>query len=185
MATQWRNTDNTYGWASIVQHWLALPLVLFLLGSGIYMVTLTYYDPLYTRLPHWHKVVGVLTLLLTLARIAWRLGSTRPAPLPAPRWQQWSARLVHLGFYLALLALGITGYIITTAKGKPIDLFWGWQLPALGSWPTDTAELSGVLHRWIGYGIGALILLHSCAALVHHFIQRDATLRRMLRPRSR
>ena len=183
MTGQWRNTRNSFGWASIALHWISLPLVLFLLVEGIYMVTLTYYDPLYTTLPHWHKVAGAAIVVLTVGRLLWNLLNPHPAPLPAPRWQQWSARLVHLAFYVLLLALGVTGYIFTTAKGKPIDLVFGWQIPALRSWPTDRAELAGALHRWIAYGVGALILLHSGAALYHHFIRHDATLQRMLTPR--
>ena len=178
----WRNSTAGYGWTSIILHWLSFLIVLFLLVEGVYMVTLTYYDPLYHTLPHWHKVAGVIITLLTLGRLLWNQLNPHPALLPAPRWQQLAARLVHLAFYVALLALGVTGYVITTAKGKPIDLVAGLQIPALGSWPTATAELMGVLHRWIAYTVGGLILLHSGAALAHHFIQRDATLRRMLLP---
>ncbi len=178
----WRNTYEGYGWASIILHWLSFLLVLFLLVEGIYMVTLTYYDPLYHTLPHWHKVAGVVTLLLTVGRLFWNRLTPRPALLPAPRWQQMVARSVHWAFYGALLALGVTGYVITTAKGKPIELVGGLQIPALRSWPTDVAELTGSLHRWLAYSVGALTLLHGGAALQHHFFHRDATLRRMLRP---
>jgi len=183
MEGTWRNTRDRFGWTSILLHWISFLLVLFLLVEGIYMVTLTYYDPLYTTLPHWHNVAGVAIVLLTVGRLLWNRLNPLPAPLPAPRWQQWSARLVHLAFYLLLLALGLTGYVITTAKGKPIDMVFGWQIPALRSWPTDIAEAMGFLHRWVAYGLGALILLHSGAALLHHFVQHDTTLKRMLSPR--
>lgn len=182
MTGYWRNTPTGFGWITIALHWLSFLLVLFLLVEGIYMVTLTYYDPLYNTLPHWHKVAGVLVLLLTLLRLLWRLTNPRPLPLPAPPWQQWSARLVHLSFYVLLLGLGVSGYIFTTAEDKPIPLFWGWQIPALKEWPSATADLAGVLHRWMAYGIGALMVLHSGAALFHHFVQRDETLLRILRP---
>lgn len=182
MARYWRNTQNGFGWISILLHWVSFLLVLFLLVEGAYMVTLTYYDPLYNTLPQWHKLAGVFVILLTCGRLAWRAGNPRPAPLPAPPWQQWLARLVHLAFYVTLLALGVTGYIITTAKGKPIDLFWGWQIPAMGEWSVDMNELAGLSHRWIAYGVGALTLLHGGAALFHHLFLRDDTLRRMLVP---
>jgi cytochrome b561 len=181
-AQHWRNTAEGYGWISIALHWVSFVLVLFLLVEGAWMVTLTYYDPLYHTLPHWHKVAGVTIVLLTVVRLAWRLTNPRPALLPAPSWQHWSARLVHLAFYVALVALAVTGYVITTAKGKPIELFWGWQIPAWRSWPSDLQELHGFLHRWIAYGMAVLMVLHAGAALFHHFIQHDSTLRRMLRP---
>lgn len=182
MTIQWRNHSRSYGWINIALHWLTLPLVLFLLGSGIYMVTLSYYDPLYHRLPYWHKLLGVLVTGLTLVRIVWRLVDVHPADLPAPQWQLWAGRLVHLAFYVALLGLGITGYIFVTAEGDPIELFAGLAIPAMGTWPSDVADACGWLHRWIAYGMGALILLHTGAALEHHFLQKDATLHRMLWP---
>lgn len=182
MAWQWRNTTAGYGWISIALHWISLPLVLFLLAEGIYMVTLTYYDPLYHTLPHWHKVAGVVISLITCFRLAWMGFNPRPELLAAPHWQQLAARLVHVAFYVALLALAVSGYCITTAKGQPIDLFAGWQIPSLGTLEPTTATLLGDAHRWLAYGVGALIVLHSGAALLHHFHRRDASLRRMLVP---
>lgn len=182
MQTQWRNTTQGYGWISIVLHWVTLPPVLFLLGSGIYMVTLTYYDPLYHRLPHWHKLVGVATLLVTLLRLAWLATNPKPAVLALQHWQRQAAHLAHVTLYLALLALAATGYAITTAKGQSIALFWGLELPALGTLSPETTTLLGDAHRWIAYAMGVLILGHAGAALLHHFHYRDTTMKRMLWP---
>lgn len=182
MSIHLRNTPEGYGWISIVLHWVSFLLVLLLLGGGVFMVTLSYYDPLYHTLPHWHKVAGVVVIALTALRLGWLWRNPRPHLLAAPRWQQWSARAMHWTLYGLLLALGVTGYVMTTAQGKPIELVAGVRIPALRTWPTSTAELHGLLHRWGAYGLGALVLLHSGAALLHHFGHRDATLRRMLKP---
>lgn len=182
MTPRWLNSTDGYGWASILLHWVSFVLVLVLLASGVYMVTLSYYDPLYHRLPHWHKIAGVCITALTLFRLAWNLLNPHPLLLPAPRWQQISARSVHGLFYVLLFALGITGYVMTTAADKPLEWLFGWQIPALRTWPADIADTMGLLHEWIAYGVAVLILFHSTAALYHHFSRHDATLRRILKP---
>jgi cytochrome b561 len=40
-------------------------------------------------------------------------------------------------------------------------------------------------HEWLAYGAGLLALAHAGAAVHHHLIRRDATLRRMLGARPR
>lgn len=178
----WRNHPDGYGWISIFLHGLSALLALGLLAEGAYMVTLTYYDPLYHRLPHWHKVAGVNLLLLTLIRLLWLASGPRPALLPAPRWQQHLARLAHIGLYGLLFVPGLTGYLIATAKGQPLEGLPGLPLPALLPLSGETADRLGALHRWSAYALGALALLHAAAALWHQFVLRDGTLRRMLWP---
>ena len=163
-------------------HWLSLPLVVFLLLEGIYMVTLTYYDPLYHTLPQWHKVAGVSLLLLTLLRIVWIITNPAPAVLAQQRWQQLAARLVHRLLYGLLLLLGATGYCFTTAEGHPIEVVAGLKIPALFTLSPASVTLLGELHQWSAYALGGLICLHAGAALQHHFLYRDNTLKRMLKP---
>lgn len=178
----WRNSDLGYGWASILLHWASLPLVLFLLASGVYMVTLSYYDPLYHPLPQWHKEAGVVLAFLTLIRLIKLPFDKRPALLAMPAWQHHVARAVHGLLYLGMILLMVSGYAITTAEGQGIDVFGVLSIPAVSTWSAATVEAVGVAHRWIAYGLGGLIVAHAGAALHHHFRLHDKTLLRMLRP---
>lgn len=178
----WRNSHLGYGWASIVLHWLSLPLVLFLLASGVYMVTLSYYDPLYHPLPQWHKEVGVVLALLTLIRLLKMPFDKVPSLLAMPAWQHRVARAVHGLLYLGMVLLTVSGYAVTTAEGQSIDVFGVVSIPAVSAWSVQTVETLGIAHRWIAYGLGGLIAAHAGAALHHHFRLHDNTLRRMLYP---
>jgi len=53
-------------------------------------------------------------------------------------------------------------------------------VPAPPSLYKTQADIAGELHRYLSYALIALAALHAAAALKHHFIDRDATLKRML-----
>lgn len=178
----WRNSDVSYGWCSILLHWLSLPLVAFLLASGIYMVTLTYYDTLYHTLPQWHKVAGVALTLLTFLRLLWLAFNPHPALLPMPLWQRIAARAAHSLLYLLMLVLIVSGYCITTAEGHPIHVVGSLQVPAFTTWSAESVTWLGIVHQWSGYALGGVVCVHAGAALHHHLFLRDNTLRRMLYP---
>src|SRR5690625_5493956 len=96
-----------------------------LFGLGMHMVGLIYYDPSYNRAPSLHISLGLLVLLLTLIRIVWRLAQRRnPAPLPEhSRAVRLSSVVVQLSLYGLILAVVVTGYLMTTADGRSASLF--------------------------------------------------------------
>ena len=75
-----RNTLQTYGWVSILLHWIMAIALLGMYAVGTYMVELDYYDSLYHTLPNLHKSVGILLGLLLLVRLAWLYSQPRPSP---------------------------------------------------------------------------------------------------------
>lgn len=174
------NTETQYGVVSIVLHWLSFLLVAALFGVGLYMVDLTYYDPLYHELPQWHKLFGVVLAVLSLARILWRILSRSPTLLAAAGWQVAAARSVHWALYLLLLLLPLTGYLISTAEGSDLSAF-GWTLlPGLFELSPALADWAGSLHLWTAWGLIGLATVHALAAFKHHFVDRDSTLIRMV-----
>ncbi len=177
----WRNTPNNYGWISIGLHWLVAISVIGLFALGLWMVELTYYDPWYRRAPDLHKGVGVLLFFVMLARLAWHLGNPLPRLSGAP-WERLSARWVHGLLYLLLYALMVSGYLISTADGRAIDVFGFFNIPATLT-GKNQEDIAGVVHAVLAYGVIALATLHALAALKHHFIDRDNTLKRMLSTR--
>ncbi|MEE2732299.1 MAG: cytochrome b [Pseudomonadota bacterium] len=174
------NSESGYGLVSVLLHWLSALLTILLFGVGLYMVGLSYYDPLYHELPEWHKSVGVVLALLSLFRVVWRVLSGPPAPLAEKRWQGAAARLVHATMLALLILLPVTGYFIVTAEGKPLMVFELTLLPALLELTPNQTDLVGRWHLWGAWALIGLAALHAAAALKHHFIDADRTLIRML-----
>ena len=174
------NTDQAYGWVSILLHWaMAVSFVaMYLLGD--YMVDLDYYDPWYHRAPEIHKAVGILLVCLMGLRLGWNRLQSRPVELTHKSLQNSLARVAHNLFYLLVLLLFISGYLISTAKGKGIDVFELLTLPALLAENAERGELAGDIHVIIANFFIILALMHASAALHHHFVNKDFTLKRML-----
>lgn len=174
-----RNTQDGYGWVAIVFHWVMAVMIFAMFALGVWMRRLDYYDRWYHAAPDLHKSVGVLLLLLLLLRWLWRVSNIRPRPVGRP-WEQCTALLVHRLHYLLLFALMGTGYSIPTAEGVGIDLFGWFTVPAVTTFSKATADWIGVMHRDLAWAVVGLATIHAVAALKHHLIDKDHTLRRML-----
>lgn len=177
----WRNTRNSYGLVSISLHWLVALAVIGLFALGVWMVELTYYDPWYKTGPDLHRSVGITLFAVMLLRLAWRLLNPRPHPEGAPL-EQRLAGIVHSLLFVLLFLVMISGYLISTADGRAIDVFGLFSVPALISGREQQEDIAGLAHQILAYGLIALVTLHALAALKHHFIDRDQTLVRMLKP---
>ena len=177
------NSIAHFGWASIYLHWLSFIAITFLFFEGLYMVGLSYYDALYHTLPYWHKVVGLIVALFTALRLLILLLSQRPIPLAEHRMERYAAYTVHTLLYLCLILLLVSGYIITTGNGEPLTLNEHLSLPSVGRVHESVLLYIGDLHRWAAYGLATLVIGHSAAALKHHFIDKDDTLRRICFPK--
>ena len=177
----WRNHDRAYGWIAIALHWLMALAIIAMFGLGLWMRSLDYYHHWYHAAPELHKAVGMVLFALLIFRLGWRWSNPLPRPI-GPAWGQIVALLVHRLHYLLLLALMVSGYLIPTAKGAGIDLFGLCKIPALVMINDHTADLVGLAHRYLAWAVIVLAGLHAAAALKHHWIDRDTTLRRMLSP---
>lgn len=176
------NSIESYGWVSILLHWLSFVMAALIFGVGLYMVNLTYYDALYTVLPEWHKALGLLLAGLTVLRILWVTINPSPGFLGKSHAQRLLARSAHLSLYLLILVLTITGYFIVTADGSDLQVFGYSWIGAPLKLNAEQAEWIGKAHRWLAYGFSALVFIHALAALYHHYVHRDNTLKRMLFP---
>ena len=127
-----------------------------------------------------HKQVGVLLLILAVARLAWRLAKGAPPPLEAiPALMRRLAGLVHWLLYGLMLATPVLGILNTQAGGWPVR-FLGWPLPILVAKDHDLHELAEDAHAFLAWFMALLIAGHVAAALYHQFVQKDGTLARML-----
>ena len=161
-------------------HWLIALLILGLLGLGFYMHDLPL-SPQKLQLYAWHKWAGVTVFLLVILRLAWRV-THQPPPLPAgmPRWQQWAAHTTHVLLYLLMLAIPLSGWLMSSAKGFQTVWFGVLPLPDLLAKDKVLGDLLATLHMSLNLLLVALLVAHVGASLKHHFINKDDVLLRML-----
>jgi cytochrome b561 len=181
------NTDRRYGIAAIALHWVLAALITTLVVMGIYMVGLPDVGFSTTKivLVLTHKEIGVVVLGLVAVRLAWREWNILPRLVETlPEWQKVTAIFVHLSFYALMLALPITGWLMSSAAGIPVSVLNLFTLPDYLPHDDFLFERLRLLHDWLGYAMAMLICLHAGAALGHHFLLRDQTLRKMLWSRS-
>ena len=174
-----RNDRKRYGLIAILLHWTMALLVVGLFFLGIYMVDLDYTHPWYQKAPDLHRSLGVITGLLLLFRFGWRLANPLPERFGKP-WEQQAALWVHRLFYVLMATVVVSGYLITTADGQPVPVFDWFEIPATIQGFDNQEDAAGQAHEWLAYGLVALSVLHTLAALKHHFIDGDPTLLRML-----
>jgi cytochrome b561 len=128
----------------------------------------------------WHKFLGVIVLAYGLWRMAWRMRHGFPEPdVSMPRWQEATSKAVHVGLLAAIVAMPLSGILMTIAGGRALTVWGMTLLPSLGeiAWLDATA---GAVHETAPPILLLLLALHVGGALKHHFLDRDATLRRMI-----
>ena len=173
-----RDTAAGYGIVSRLLHWLMALAIFALFGLGVWMVGLGYYHPLYHTAPHWHKSVGLIVAFALVARVVWRLANVRPSDDDLSPLERVAARVAHWSFYGLLFVIAVSGYLMSTADGRPVAVFEWVSLPSPGTNP-GLESTAGAIHMWVSYLVIALAVVHTAAALKHHFIDRTSTLRRM------
>ena len=177
------NTEDRYGTIAILLHWSMAFLVIGLAALGLYMVTLPDigFNTRKVMLVLYHKEFGLLVLVLLVTRLAWRVTHILPRLVEhLPDWQKIAARFVHLCFYALLFALPLTGWLMSSAAGIPVSFFGWFMLPDFVHREDELFRLYIAVHKWLSYVLILFILVHAGAALRHHFVFKDDTLRRML-----
>ncbi|TDR93472.1 cytochrome b [Enterovirga rhinocerotis] len=180
-----------YSALAIAFHWTIAVLVLGLIASGWWM-TGAIRDPQRQAVAYdvyqLHKAFGLCVLLLTLARLGWRLGH-RPPPLPAHMRpiERFGAHAAHVALYALTLAVPLLGWAMVSASPLglptvPFGLFEWPHLPVLGPQDDPASVEAGFKlgHEVLAYSAAALVVLHVAAALKHHFVDHDGLLGRML-----
>lgn len=177
-----KSDANRWGAGARALHWLMALLIITLGLVGLYMADLPN-SPQKVKIYALHKSFGLTVLALLLLRVAWRMVDRRPDEVPMPHWQALAARGVHGLLYLLMLVLPLSGWLYNSASGPLFKVKWFglFTVPSL----TDGADpqLKAMAHAVHEYGFYLLVLLllaHVGGALKHHFVDRDATLTRML-----
>jgi cytochrome b561 len=161
-------------------HWLLALLLVGLVTLGLYMHELPL-SPRKLQLFSYHKWAGVTAFLLALIRITWR-ATHRPPPLPdgTSRFVRAASESVHGLLYVLMLAIPLSGWFMSSAKGFQTVWFGVLPIPDLiGKDPVLGNALMQV-HAYLNWTLIVLVLGHVAAALKHQLIDKDDLISRML-----
>ncbi|UWX04382.1 cytochrome b [Pseudoxanthomonas sp. NC8] len=176
-----KNSADRWGTVSQLLHWTIAVLILSIGAVGLMMGDLP-------RSPKWfwvytaHKSLGLTVLVLVLVRIGWRLYAGAPAPVAGtPRWQARAASLTHGAIYLLILTHAAVGLALRLGKrAASVPLVRPYRGPQACASRRGAGRNHARNPRTAVLGADRAGPTHAAAALWHHFVQRDATLARML-----
>ena len=178
----WQSSATRWGRGAILLHWIIAALVLAMLGLGLLMVHATADPGRRFELYQSHKSLGFVVLVFGLVRVGWRVVDSRPAVPASGGLLRPAARATHLTLYAVPLALVATGWLAVSASPIPLPtaVFGLFVVPNLTS-PDIAIYLNArSAHRLLAWTLGGLVLVHAMAALWHHAVSGDDTLKRML-----
>ena len=174
----WRLRSDTgaYGDLARFLHWVTPVL---LIGSFGLVWSLSYLPvgPDRVQAVSIHRTIGLIVLALTTGRVIWRFLDHYPE-LVGPRPLRWVAASVHAMLYAALLATPLLGWTYTNARGHKLA-FLGLPLPSVIMKDEYFSRVAITAHEWLAYTLLCLLAVHIAAALWHHWVLRDQTLKRM------
>lgn len=178
------HSSPRYTAMAIGLHWLMAMLLIGLFGVGLYMHDLPI-SPWKLQIYSWHKWAGVTAFLLVLARLAWRI-THRPPELPVmSKSAELAANAVHALLYLLMIAIPLTGWLMSSAKGFQTVYFGVLAIPDLLAKNKELGNLLREVHEMLNFVLVAAVSGHATAALKHHLIDKDGVLARMLPRHSR
>ncbi|GAB4166612.1 MAG: cytochrome b [Rickettsiaceae bacterium] len=175
-----KNTDNTYGLIARMFHWLIAIAIISLLIVGFNMTGMAQ-SPEKFELYGMHKASGMIVLTLVIMRILWRF-SNKIVQLPAdlPYAMKLGARAGHFLLYVFMLAMPISGAMMSLFSGFDIAIFNFFTIPAFEK-NLGLAKFFHTLHGTVAWCFVVVIVLHICAAFYHHFIRKDNVLMRIIK----
>lgn len=182
--------QQRYTAVAIALHWIIAFCIIGLIAVGWTMENLDTSTldgrAQYQSIVQLHKSFGITVLLLSVARIVWRLMNPPPPEPPMPGWQAFAANAVHLLFYGLIIVMPLTGWIMASASPAFETKYFGLfdaRLPVLPTLPLETREAVDEtfesVHSALAWVIVGLLGLHVGAALKHHVVDRDGLLARM------
>jgi cytochrome b561 len=177
-----KNSSKSWGWPAIAMHWIVAALIIATFGLGLWMgeVPARADRPFYFAI---HASLGITLLVILVLRIGWTVLNPAPAAVAGTSpLQHAAARFTHLALYVLTLATVLIGWLLSGVKTTPIvPLAFGVvPMPSPLALSHSVEDFLEEAHEFAAYALIALAAIHMLAALWHHYILRDNTLRRML-----
>lgn len=160
-------------------HWVMAAAIMALWVVG-HMIDALPKGPVRSEVIGLHKAIGVVLLVLAMARLAWRMIRPQP-PLPEsmPAAERLMASAGHLALYLLMVLIPLDGILLSQSAGREVSVF-GLVLPALVGKDDALKEMFKGGHVALGWVLAAVLVGHVAAALRHRFILKDEVMARML-----
>lgn len=175
-----KNTENEYGLVAKGFHWLVGLTMLGLLAVGFFMADLDR-SPFKFELYGIHKALGIAVLAFAVLRIIWRFVNIQPGGLPTHEaWEKLLSKIVHVGLYITMIGMPLSGWIMSSAGGYPVSFFGLFKVPAIVEKNPELGGLANQAHGILGYALLVIVGLHIAGAAKHHVLDRDGTLGRMV-----
>ncbi len=129
-----------------------------------------------------HIMLGELVVLLLVLRIVWRFVTPAPPPIPTRFGVagELATRLVHFAIYALLFAVPVVGLVTLFHGGEPLSIFGIVDIPSPWAKNRELKHYSKEIHEFLAHTLVILAGLHAAAALAHHYLLKDRTLKRML-----
>jgi len=181
-----KNTEISYGSVSKWFHWGVALLMIIMLSVGFFMEDIPS-KLIRSNTFTFHKSVGLIILTLVVFRFFWRVINKNPLERTAMlRWEKVLALFAHRFFYVLLIAMPLSGWLMSTASDHIPHFLWLFKTPMpFVPHSKPLAEFAAGVHWWLAWTILFLLSMHIAAALKHHFVDKDNVLTRMLPGRSR
>jgi cytochrome b561 len=177
----------SYPRVAVTLHWLIALLIIGQIGLGFSLDGLSP-SPARGAVIGLHKSIGITILLLSLVRLGWRLTHKPPPHVPMPLWQGIASAVVHWSFYVIMIAMPLTGWIMvsSTPVAMPTVLYGLVPWPAVPGLaelaPSAKAAVNAFGksgHVFLAFSAVTLLLLHLGAVAKHQFIDRDGSFAHM------
>ena len=176
------NDSQKYPVLMRVIHWLMAIGMLGLIASGWFMEDLDKSVSYKYDIYFWHKSFGVVALFAVALRILVRLTSTIPAlPDTLPGHEIKLAHLAHFLLYAMMIAVPLSGFLMSDYGGHPVPLF-NWATFELLEDNEYWGSIFWEIHTTIPYIFLGIIVVHILGALKHRFFDKpeNDVLKRML-----
>jgi len=175
--------SSANGWGSLAKflHWAVVLLILAEGTLGLTMGKLPKGPGAFAYF-NLHKSIGITILALAVLRLIWRAFDPHPRAVPTmPAWQVSAAKAGHALLYGLLFLVPLSGWWFDSVEGlRPMIWFGLFEVPHLVAPDPGLRHFAHEVHEYLFWTLIVVAAGHALAALVHHFLDKDATLTRML-----
>jgi cytochrome b561 len=152
-------------------HWLMVLIMAVAAAGGVWTHYLPKDGALFGQVMLMHKSLGVVLCGLIIIRVLLRLVLGAPAYTPPLGWlNEKIAGLAHILMYAVMIAMPISGYVMTMASKHEFSMFGYWAVPNYIPADENLAKMAEGAHMYLAFALGGLVALHLLAALYHKMV---------------